>query len=137
MFDPALDIWVWVSFLVLLALMGARAWVVETGRARLGRTSVQVRLLSGGVVLAVVGLFGMLAMQGGVLLFDSIVNNTDPSAVYYGTNDAAANPPAPDPAAPADPAAPPAGAPPAGAATRRGARRAPAGGAPPPAAPGG
>jgi hypothetical protein len=128
MFDPALDVWVWVSFVVLLALMGARAWVVETGRARLGRTSMQVRLLSGGVVLAVVGLFGMLAMQGGVLLFDSIVNKTDPSAVYYGRNDAAANPPAPDPAAP-DPAAPPAGAPPAGAP--------PAGGAPPPAAPGG
>jgi hypothetical protein len=129
MFDPALDVWVWVSFVVLLALMGARAWVVETGRARLGRTSMQVRLLSGGVVLAVVGLFGMLAMQGGVLLFDSIVNKTNPSAVYYGRNDAAANPPAPDPAAPADPGAPPAGAPPAGAP--------PAGGAPPPAAPGG
>ncbi|GAA1260152.1 hypothetical protein GCM10009609_23920 [Pseudonocardia aurantiaca] len=135
MIDPALDIWVWVSCLVLLALLGARAWVVETGRGRLGRTPVRVRVLSGGVVLAVIGLFGMLAMQGGVLLFDSIVNGTDPAAVYYGNNDAGANAPAPDPAAPADPGAQPpagpapAGAPPAGAP--------PAGGAAAPAAPSG
>ena len=35
------DGWVWASFGLLLALLGARAWVVETGHATLGRTPVQ------------------------------------------------------------------------------------------------
>ena len=104
MIDPSLDVWVWVACLVLLALLGARAWVVETGQGRLGRTPVQVRVLSAGVVLAVVGLFGMLAMQGGVLLVDSIVTGTDPSEAYYGPTGHGRRPermrPHPDPAAP-------------------------------------
>jgi hypothetical protein len=121
MINPSLDIWVWVACLVLLATLGARAWVVETGQGRLGRTPVQVKVLTGAVVVVIVGLFGLLAMQGGVLLVESLVNGTDPSKAYYGNNDAT-NPP------PADPAAPPAGAPPAGA---------PPAGAPAPPAPGG
>jgi hypothetical protein len=126
MINPALDIWVWTCCVVLLALMGARAWVVETGRVRLGRTPVKVRVLTGGVLVSLVALVGLLLMQGGALFVDSVVNGTDPAAVYYGTHDdtaggdAAADPgaadPAPaDPAAPADPGAqPPAGQPPAG-----------------------
>jgi hypothetical protein len=131
MINPSLDIWVWVCCAVLLGVLGARAWVVETGQGRLGRTPVQVKVLTGAVVVVIAALFGLLAMQGGVLLVESLVNGTDPSEVYYGSNDAA-DPPAADPAAPpagAPPAgAPPAGAPPAGA---------PPAGAPPAAPPAG
>jgi hypothetical protein len=109
--NPALDIWVWVAAVALLAMLGARAWVVETGRGRLGRTPVQVKVLTGGVVAVVVALFALLAMQGGVLLVQSIITGTDPRDSLIVPND-----PTPGPAggAPA-PAAPPAGAPPAGA----------------------
>jgi hypothetical protein len=113
--DPARDIWVWAACLVLLILLGARAYVVETGQGRLGRTPAKVRVLTGGVVVAILGLFGLLAMQGGILLVDSLVNGTDPAAVYYGqTDDTDAGAQA-DPDAPADPNAPaPAGDAPAG-----------------------
>ena len=140
MINPALDIWVWVACLALLAMLGARAWVVETGQGRLGRTPVQVKVLTGGVVVVMAGLFGLLALQGGILLVDSLITGTDPSIAYYGTDegdgggdDGGADAPA-DPA-PADPAAPPAGAPPAGAPPAGVAP--PAGGVAPPAAPGG
>ena len=41
------DGWVWASFGLLLVLLGARAWVVETGHATLGRTPVKVKVLTG------------------------------------------------------------------------------------------
>ena len=130
MIDPALDVWVWVAVLVLLVMLGTRAWVVETGQGRLGRTSVKVRLLTAGVYAALAGLVAMMAMQGGNLLVNSIITGTDPAAVYYGSNNnggggsdagnakshAGANPPA-DPNAPgagAPAGQPPAGPPPAG-----------------------
>jgi hypothetical protein len=113
MIDPALDVWVWVAALVLLVMLGARAWVVETGQGRLGRTPVKVRVLTAGVFLALAGLVSMLAMQGGTLLVSSIITGTDPSAVYYGSDDqAGGDDHAGDPNAPAG--QPPAGQPPAG-----------------------
>ena len=47
------DGWVWVSLGLLLALLGARAWVVESGHATLGRTPVKVTVLTGACGLAV------------------------------------------------------------------------------------
>jgi hypothetical protein len=114
--NPALDVWVWVASALLLAVLGARAWVVETGQARLGRTPVKVRVMTGAVVVVLVALFGLLAMQGGILLVDSLLSGTDPAAVYYGPDG--------EPGGGDDAGDPAAGRPPAG-------------GAQPPAAPGG
>jgi hypothetical protein len=91
--NPADDVWVWASAALFLALMAARAWVVETGRTRLGRTSRQVKTLTGASAVVLVGLIALLGMQGGVLMVTSIVNGTDPSKAFYG----------PAPAAPAAP----------------------------------
>jgi hypothetical protein len=122
MINPANDVWVWGTGVLFLLLMGARAYAVETGQVRLGRTPALARVLTAGIGLVLVALCGLLAMQGGSLLFSSIVHHTDPSKIPNVVLDP--NDPAPDPAA-GDPAA---GAPAAGA---------PAPGAPaaPPAAP--
>jgi hypothetical protein len=95
--DPARDKWVWATALLLLLLMAARAWVVETTAQRPRHAVVRVRLLTGAVAGALAALVGLMAMQGGTLLVRSILDGTDPSAP-------AAAPPVP--AAPADPAAP-------------------------------
>jgi hypothetical protein len=78
--DPALDIWVWILAGVLLVLLGARAWVVETGRRQFGGTPSRVRALtvvSGVVLVAVVTLF---FTQAGALLVQAVVTGTDPVA---------------------------------------------------------
>lgn len=110
--DRSLDIWVWVAAVVLLGVLGARAWTLETGQARPGRNPTKVRALTGASVGVAAVLVGLIAMQGGALLVYSIVTKTDPlgrSAVEAGPA------PAPDPLAPVDPAAPPAApAPPGG-----------------------
>ena len=93
MIDPANDVWVWATAALFLALMAARAWVVETGRVRLGRTSRQVKTLTAASAVVLVGLVALLGMQGGALMVTSIVNGTDPSKSVYG----------PAPAAPAAP----------------------------------
>lgn len=115
--DASLDIWVWVTCLVLLGVLGARAWFVETGRVRLGRAPAKVRALTGASVGVLAVLAVLVTTQGGYLLFHSIVTGTDP-ADTIGTQVAADPPVAGDPAAPGGPAAggepaPPA-APPAG-----------------------
>ncbi|OZM76002.1 hypothetical protein [Pseudonocardia sp. MH-G8] len=124
-----LDIVIWAATLLVFALFGARAWAVETAGAQLYRTAPRVRVLTIGAWLAVIALAVLLAVQGGVLLVQSIITRTDPSEVVTVVP---INPPPaplvdpnfPPPAVPADPNAP-----------------APAdtGGAPPadPAAPGG
>jgi hypothetical protein len=124
--NPAFDVWVWLALLLFLIVVGARAWVVETGQGRLGRTPVKVKLLTATSVLVLGGLLTLVAMQGGYLLVQSLITGTNPSTAVYGPSSdpnapadpkAPANPPA-DPNAPAgNPAAPPAGnpaAPPAG-----------------------
>ena len=40
------DSWAWSALGLLLVLLGVRAWVVETGYARLGRTPVKVTVLT-------------------------------------------------------------------------------------------
>jgi hypothetical protein len=111
MINPAYDVWVWGAAVLFLLLMGARAYVVETGQVRLGRTPTMARALTGAIVVVLVALGGLLAMQGGKLLFSSIVHHTDPSQipnVVLDPNQPAAPavvPAAPQPAAP-QPAAP-------------------------------
>jgi hypothetical protein len=127
MFNPQLDLVIWLVAALLLVLFGVRAWLVETGRARLGRSSAKIRALTVASVLAICGLTVLMWFQGGWLMYDAIFKGTDPQAVYYSSDDTAVPAPPPvDPAAPpVDPAAPPAdpAAPPAP----------PAGGGPPPA----
>ena len=107
MINPALDVWVWATCGLFLVLMATRAWLVETRHARLGRTTVAVRLLAGSTVLTLAGLAVLLSIQGGTLLVNSIITKTDPAAAYYASfpEDPAPAPAAPAPAAPA-PAAP-------------------------------
>jgi hypothetical protein len=114
--DPRLDVVVWGAVLLLLLLMGARAWAVETAEARHYRKSARVRLLNGATALALVALVGLMAMQGGVVLVQAIATRTDPETfvtVIGEDNDTDQAVPDPDdkpdqPAAPADPNAPPA-----------------------------
>ncbi|MDT7576336.1 MAG: hypothetical protein QOH17_2669 [Pseudonocardiales bacterium] len=108
MINPAYDVWVWGAAVLFLLLMGARAYVVETGQVRLGRTPTMARALTGAIVVVLVALGGLLAMQGGKLLFSSIVHHTDPSQipnVVLDPNQPAAPAVVPAPAAP-QPAAP-------------------------------
>jgi hypothetical protein len=117
--NPAQDIWVWLTFALFLVVVAARAWVVETGQGRLGRTPVKVKLLTATTVLVLLGLTTLIAVQGGALLVESIVTGTDPATKVYGPDagdsedagtdsNAPADPNAPvDPDAPADPNAPP------------------------------
>ena len=62
------DGWVWASFGLLLVLLGARAWVVETGHATLGRTPVKVKVLTGACGVAVALVVGLVAANGGARL---------------------------------------------------------------------
>jgi hypothetical protein len=64
------DVWVWLSFLLFLLLMGARAWAVETSTARPGRSSQSVRVLTAGCVLAFAGLVGLVWANGGAELVE-------------------------------------------------------------------
>ena len=129
MIDARLDILVWAAALLVLLLMGARAWAVETAEARHYRTSARVRVLTGATGLALVALVGLMAMQGGSILVQAIATATEPEDFVTivhpdGTVDPPGdqddppapvdpNAPAPDPnAPPPGPAAPPAGQPP-------------------------
>lgn len=122
------DAWVWASFGLLLALMGARAWVVETGHATLGRTPVTVKVLTGACAAAVALVVGLLAVNGGARLV-YLVLNPDVARALEEARDAPATPlPATPLPATLEPAAPPSAPPPSGTPS-------PAPSAPAPAAP--
>jgi len=120
--DPAYDKWVWITGALFLVVLGARAFVVETGQRQLGGTPTRVRTLTilCGVLLSV--LLALFMMQAGTLLVRSLVTGTDPISLIGGTDGQPTpgggqqgggdgqQPPADQPAAP-DGAAP---APPAG-----------------------
>jgi hypothetical protein len=109
MIDPALDGWVWGTAALFLLLLGTRAWLVETGQGRLGRTPAKVQALTGASVVVALGLVVLLTVQGGALLVTSILTGTEPNAA------APADPGAPPPVDAGAPAAPaPAPAAPAG-----------------------
>ena len=120
------DAWVWASLGLLLALLGARAWVVETGHATLGRTPVKVKVLTGACGLVVALVVGLVAVNGGARLVYLVLHPEVAQALEDAQNQADATtapatpaPVAPPPGTPA-PSAPPSAAPrpaaPAGAA---------------------
>ena len=123
------DGWVWASLGLLLALLGARAWVVETGHATLGRTPVKVKVLTGACGLAVALVVGLVAVNGGARLVYLVLHPEVAQALEDARNqeDATTAPATPAPATPAPatapvappgtpaPAAPPSTAPPSAA----------------------
>jgi hypothetical protein len=112
MINSALDGLVWGAVALFLVLLGARAWVVETGSGSLGRSPAKVQVLTAASATVLAGLVVLLTVQGGALLVNSILTGTDPLAVTAPADSAPVDPAAVDPGAvPADPNAP---APPAG-----------------------
>jgi hypothetical protein len=111
------DAWVWASCGLLLALLGARAWVVETGHATLGRTPVKVKVLTAACGVALAGVVGLLAVNGGARLV-YLVLNPDIARALEDARDAEVPttaptaPAAPAPVAPAAPESVPPSAPP-------------------------
>jgi hypothetical protein len=97
------DGWVWASFGLLLALLGARAWVVETGHATLGRTPVKVKVLTGACGVAVALVVGLVAANGGARLVYLVLHPEVAQALEDAENaaDATTAPVTPAPAAPA------------------------------------
>jgi hypothetical protein len=114
------DGWVWAALGLVLALLAARAWVVETGHAALGRTQVKVRVLTGACALAVALVVGLTTVNGGARLLWLLVHPAQAQALEDAAKAAAeaaevaATAPPPAPGAPVPPAAPPAPAPVAG-----------------------
>lgn len=105
--DPEFDVWVWITCLVLLAVLGTRAWLVETGRSGGGRTPVKVRALTGAAVTLVVVVAGLVAMQGGVNLATAVLTGVDPAESVPGGAPGLVGDPAPV-GGPPPPVAPPA-----------------------------
>jgi len=102
------DGWVWASFGLLLVLLGARAWVVETGHATLGRTPVKVKVLTGACGVAVALVVGLVAANGGARLVYLVLHPEVAQALEDAENAAdATTAPAPAPAEPAPQTAPP------------------------------
>jgi hypothetical protein len=127
------DGWVWASLGLLLALLGARAWVVETGHATLGRTPVKVTVLTGACGLAVALVVGLVTVNGGARLVYLVLHPAQAQALEDAANAEdlttapavpTTTPVPPEPAAVAPPA--PAPTTPAPATTRAPANRAPA-----------
>ncbi len=111
------DGWVWGALALLLALLGIRAWVVETGHATLGRTPVRVTVLTGACVLGTVVLAGLVTLDGGSYLLWLLTHPDEARAIQEAAEAAAdaaetAPPPtAPPPTAPPTAPPPPPGAP--------------------------
>ena len=109
------DGWVWASFGLLLVLLGARAWVVETGHATLGRTPVKVKVLTGACGVAVALVVGLVAANGGARLVYIVLHPEVAKALEDAENaaDATTAPVTPAPAEPAPQPAPQTAPPPA------------------------
>ncbi len=103
------DGWVWGALALLLALLGIRAFVVETGHATLGRTPVRVRVLTGACVLVTVVLAGLVTLDGGSYLLWLLTHPDEARAIQEAAEAAAE---AAETAPPPPPSAPPAGPPP-------------------------
>jgi hypothetical protein len=97
------DGWVWASLGLLLALLGARAWVVETGHATLGRTPVKVTVLTGACGLAVALVVALVAANGGARLVYLVLHPEVAQALEDAENgaDTTTAPATPAPATPA------------------------------------
>lgn len=101
----------WIVFLLVLALFGARSWVVETNRGRLSTAGSAQRGMTTAVIAGVALLVVMLTANGGAELVDLLLNGeaavTAPSdqAPTGGQQpgEAPVEPAPPPPAAPAPP----------------------------------
>jgi hypothetical protein len=96
------DGWVWTGLLLLLVLLGVRAWVVETGHATLGRTPVKVTVLTVVCGVVVAGLAGLVAVNGGARLVYLVAHPKEAQALEDAAN-AADDPTTAPPAPAADP----------------------------------
>jgi hypothetical protein len=90
--DPSLDKWVWITAAIFLALLGARAYIVETGRRQLGGTPTKVKALTIASGVTLTALVALFMMQAGTLLVQSLITGNDPIALLGGTD----NQPAPN-----------------------------------------
>ena len=75
------DWWAWGTLGLLLALLGIRAWVVESGHATLGRTPVKVKVLTGACAVAAVLLTGVVAVDGGARLAWLVLHPAEAQAI--------------------------------------------------------
>jgi len=104
------DALVWTSLGLLLALLGIRAWVVETGHASLGRTPVRVKVLTGACAVALALVAGSVMVNGGARLVYLLLHPAEAQALQDAVDDDV------DDASTAPPAPPVAEDPPAGTA---------------------
>ncbi|WP_214406158.1 hypothetical protein [Pseudonocardia lacus] len=84
--DPSLDKWVWIAAAAFLALLGVRAYLVETGRRQLGGTPTKVKALTVASGVALSALVVLFMMQAGTLLVQSLITGSDPIALLGGTD---------------------------------------------------
>jgi hypothetical protein len=96
----------WIVFALVLALFGARAWVVETNRGRLSTGGAAQRGMTVAVVGSVVLLAVMLVLNGGVELVQLVMTGqtdiTAPAEPLPGQDPAVPVPPGGAPAPPAN-----------------------------------
>lgn len=99
----------WLTFALVLAVFGARAWVVETSRGRFTTGGAAQRGLTVAAAASVVLLVVMLTFNGGLELTDLLINGEATADVpadgapVAPVGPGAAAPAAPAPAAPANP----------------------------------
>lgn len=99
----------WIVFALVLALFGARAWVVETHRGRLTTAGSAQRGLTAAVAGSVLLLVVLMMLNGGATLADLLING-DPATAEEARRQVQ-SPPGPvapglDPSAPAGQGAP-------------------------------
>jgi hypothetical protein len=75
------DGWAWGTLGLLLALLGIRAWVVESGHASLGRTPVKVKVLTGACAVAAVLVTGVVTVDGGARLAWLLLHPAEAQAI--------------------------------------------------------
>ena len=111
--DPGRDVLVYLALVLFLGMLGARAWVRETGHRQFGGTPAEVRALSIGTGVTGALLVGLVFLQGGAVMVEALLTGTDPIAILGGADpqDGQGGQPGVggDPAAPADPAQAPGG----------------------------
>lgn len=76
----------WLSFGLVLALLGARAWVVETNRGRLNTAGSTERGLTMAVLGSLLLLVVMMTFNGGLTLADLLLNG-DPATAQQAQQD--------------------------------------------------
>lgn len=74
--NPAFDVVVWGAAFLFLALLGARAWVVETGSVRTVGTTATVKVLTAAAVVTAVAVAVLLWIQGGQQLIALLLSGT-------------------------------------------------------------